>query len=72
MPPVPDAVALPLAPPLHRLLVGVVLAVRAVGWVMVTGAVDVQPLLSRMVTVYVEALRPLAVWVLWPLLQLYV
>ena len=53
MPPVAVTVALPLLPPLQEMFVCDVLAVMAVGSVMVAVAVALQPLSSVIVQVYV-------------------
>ncbi len=58
VPPAPNADAEPLLPPLQLTLFTVVLAVTAVGWVMVTLVVAVHELASVAVTVYVPAVNP--------------
>ena len=62
MPPVPTTVAVPFVPALQVTLVAPeIVAVTAVGWVMVTDAVFAHELASVMVTVYVPAIKPIAV-----------
>ena len=67
MPPAGLAVALPFEPPKQDTwLFTVVVALKAaVGCKMVTLAVHMQPFASVTVTVYVPALRPVAVGVVW-------
>jgi hypothetical protein len=65
VPPDPVAVADPFDPPLQLTLVPLMLAVTAVGWVIVTLVVAVHALASVAVTVYVpaaseEAVAPVA------------
>jgi hypothetical protein len=56
-------VAVPVEVPKHVTLVWLVVVVNAVGWVMVTPTIAVQPLLSVTVTMYEPAERPVAVTV---------
>mgnify|MGYP006961380426 CR=1 FL=1 len=72
MPPDAVTVAVPLLPPLQLTLVCDVVAVIAVGWVIVTLRTTVQLLASRTVTVYVPAVNPLIEAVVWPELHAYV
>ncbi len=59
VPPEPDAVAEPVAPPLHVAPVGVAVTDNPeAGWVMATVAEPVHPLASVAVTVYVPAVKP--------------
>ena len=55
--------------PQMALLTEVVVRFSCGGWVIVTVAVAVQKLASVTVTVYEPAVKPVAVWVVWPLLQ---
>ena len=60
------AVAVPVAPPKHATLTWLVVTVSAAaGCVIVTLAVAVQRLASVTVTVYVPAISPVAVIVVW-------
>jgi len=54
----------PVAKPLHKTFVMAVVAVMAVGWVMVTGTKRVQLLASVTVKVYEPAVRPVCTGVI--------
>ena len=61
VPPAPVAMACPLLPPLHDILVCVVVTVSTTGWVITAVCVAVQPLASVTVTVQVPAVNPVTV-----------
>ncbi len=73
VPPVAVTVAEPLFPPLQVMLFcPEIKAVKAVGCVIVTLVVRVQPFASVTVTVYVPAVNPVAVAAVCPPVQAYV
>ena len=71
VPPDPEAVALPLLPPLHVTFVGLPIETltAVAGWVMLATATETQPFASVTVTMYVPALRLEAVAEVAPELQ---
>ena len=73
MPPAAVTVAEPVEAPLHSTFVCAV--IEAVSWdgsVITTEVLDVQPFTSVAVTLYVPAVRPVAVAEVWPLFHKYV
>ena len=73
MPPAAVTVAEPVLIPLHNTFVwALMLAVNCVGSVITTEVLDVQPFTSVAVTLYVPAVRPVAVAEVWPLFHKYV
>ena len=73
MPPVAVTVAEPVLIPLHSTFVWAV--IEAVNWdgsVITTKVLEIQPFASVAVTLYVPAVRPVAVADAWPLFHKYV
>ena len=73
VPPTAVTVAAPVLIPLHSTFVwAVIFAVNCAGSVITTEVLEVQPFASVAVTLYVPAVRPVAVAKVWPLFHRYV